>query len=161
MRRLVLIGFGSFAVAWLAIGCGMVTGLSNDYNFLAEGGSDGASGDAPHTDGAGDGGPDGGKGGGCSPMQTTNASDIIAGNMGDKLPMPCAACLAQSCCTPIAQCDNAAACKNTMSCVFGCYRANVQSRQMCVMTMCPGIDAFMAVSSCDVDACDGPCGPLK
>lgn len=136
MRRSAL---GLVCVCALA-GCGMVTGLSNDYKFVPD---DAAAG--------GDGGSDGASGG---DGQADAANACGAGAFTCATPT----CLA-NCCDEGAACWDSATCKQYAECRRGCAVRNSECLGRCESNApSEARDLFDKVNSCLPSGCKNPCG---
>lgn len=153
----IVLGVATTCIAFVGVGCGQVTGLSDDYTFdLADaaGSSDAAAGDAK-ADGAATG--DGATGSGDSGSATCKAQAtayLTTENAGSAV---CRTCVANNCCTGVNACSPSSACRNDLKCVLDCSTSDV-GRQACV-SKCQANqgNGFGAVLQCMQQSCASPC----
>ena len=150
----------------LAVACGQVTGLSNDYQFdLTDGGT--TSGDAaadahPDSPSSVEAGPDAGSGPKCSTAERTLATANLA--TIDKNGAPdCRTCLVDACCSDIDTCASApvgttnSECKRALSCRLDCTTRSGSDRTDC-LSQCTSPVVFAKLSVCSSSNCMGTCG---
>ncbi len=133
-------------------GCGMVTGLSNDYKFVPD---DAAAGDGGAS---GEGGADGAASGDADTSEGGAAACGLPGAFSTS-PL-CTPNCTQNCCTVAATCWNDPACKAFAECRRGCGTNAEVCLQKCERnTGGDAKDAFSAVRSClQTNVCQNQCG---
>lgn len=122
-------------VSWSLVGCGMITGLSDDYAFVPEAGADA--------------GPDG--------SNDAAAACVVA---IESFGQPCRACVPTSCCA-LAACLADDACKRYALCRNQCLAGNQQCLKGCDnrATSAARSDLANATNQCGVaSSCTAACG---
>ena len=136
----------------VVVGCGQVTGLSDDYTFDLVDAATTSSTDA------GDAGRDASTtvdaGGGVDAGACQATAGTTLNNQGGTL--QCRTCLANGCCSQVTACWNDSTCRNTLRCVLACSAEN--QRAQCI-AKCDGVNAptFSAMNRCTQQTCNGPC----
>jgi hypothetical protein len=149
--------FLSCAAGW--VGCGQLTGLSDDYTFdltpAVEGGSD------ARTDSPVDASPDGDGSDGaaaCSTAQVTVAAGRLSSFSGTPT---CKACIAESCCNDVSACLGASDCKRYFTCQLACTTQAAGERAKCFNNCGGGAPPALytsGIGTCTTTGCPTACG---
>lgn len=161
----------AMSISTLAIlsACGTLTGLSDDYQYVLDGGgtagtdgstNDGASGASSGNPGdPSDAAAEGGRE--CTTTERARATTQMTAVSGDLLPNACRQCLASNCCDEIDSCAKSGECANSMRCVFQCQKENGSGNQKvnCVNDCRPSF--LDLVGACLRDRCAAPTCQLR
>lgn len=108
-RRLLALLFTS-----LPLGCGLITGVSKDYTYDLEAGTDGAA--------DGSGGKDASPG-----VDAATCKDVRVSGVG----AACLSCASQGCCNQLLACAQDSSCGTFLKCLENCKAADVPCRNQC------------------------------
>lgn len=156
-RVLVGMMLGAVSAALGIVGCGQITGLSDDYTYdLADGAtsSDGAAGDAKTDGGTSTDGAVGTGDAGSPTCKTQATAYLTTENAGS---VACRTCVANNCCTGVNACSQLSACRNDLKCVLDCSTSDT-GRQSCV-SKCQANqgNGFGVLYQCMQQNCASPC----
>jgi hypothetical protein len=152
------------ALSLAVASCGQLTGLSDDYHYDLEPGSNDGGGS-----GEGGGGRPSDAGGTtdaktdaraptCSAGEVSTANTVMISASGDNVPIACRTCLADECCKQVTTCGENNDCNNAMKCVFGCQKGGGNKTQ-CLSTC--NVAFQTEVNPCVQASCSSACQLTK